>query len=61
MTQVTALAVKIGPDGTTKQLRGRRAGFVIDTEDERHGRAFAGRHARYHLRSTVTIVTREMA
>ena len=33
----------------------RRAGFNIETIDERHGGAFAGSHARYVLRSPVTV------
>jgi hypothetical protein len=37
----------------------RRAGFIIETVDENHGGPFAGTHARYVLRSQVTIL-REM-
>lgn len=35
----------------------RRAGFVIETIDEKHGGQFAGSHARYVLRSQVEIVS----
>ncbi|MBO9100345.1 MULTISPECIES: winged helix domain-containing protein [unclassified Rhizobium] len=34
----------------------RRAGFVIETIDEKHGGPFAGSHARYVLRSQVQLL-----
>lgn len=37
------------------KLRGM--GFVIETIDEPHGGPFAGHHARYVLRSKVTIIS----
>ena len=37
----------------------RRAGFVIETVHEPHGGSFPGTHARYVLRSRVTILDRE--
>ena len=41
--------------GYVHQLR--RAGLVIETCDERHAGPYAGRHARYILRSAVEIVS----
>jgi len=35
----------------------RCAGLVVETIEERHGGAYAGRHARYVLRSAVEIVS----
>jgi hypothetical protein len=35
----------------------RRVGLVVETLEERHGGPYAGRHARYVLRSTVEIVS----
>lgn len=37
----------------------RKAGFIVETIDENHGGPFAGTHARYVLRSQVSIL-REM-
>jgi hypothetical protein len=34
----------------------RRLGIIVETIHENHGGAFPGRHARYVLRSTVTVV-----
>jgi hypothetical protein len=34
----------------------RRAGFIIETIDESHGGPFAGSHARYVLKSQVTVL-----
>ena len=35
----------------------RKAGFSIETVEERHGGAFTGRHGRYVLRTPLTIVS----
>lgn len=35
----------------------RRAGLIIETIDERHDGPFAGNHARYVLRSAVTVLS----
>jgi len=35
----------------------RRAGIAVETRTEAHGGAFAGHHARYVLRSRVTLAT----
>jgi hypothetical protein len=48
-----------GPRWSHYVLKLRRAGFIIETVDENHGGPFAGTHARYVLRSQVTIL-REM-
>lgn len=48
-----------GPRWSHYVYKLRRAGFIIETIDENHGGPFAGTHARYVLRSQVTIL-REM-
>lgn len=48
-----------GPRWSHYVFKLRRAGFIIETIDEDHGGPFAGTHARYVLRSQVTIL-REM-
>lgn len=48
-----------GPRWSHYVFKLRRAGFIIETVDESHGGPFAGTHARYVLRSHVTIL-REM-
>jgi hypothetical protein len=48
-----------GPRWSHYVFKLRRAGFIIETVDENHGGPFAGTHARYVLRSQVTIL-REM-
>ncbi len=48
-----------GPRWSHYVFKLRRAGFIIETIDESHGGPFAGSHARYILRSRVTIL-REM-
>lgn len=48
-----------GPRWSHYVFKLRRAGFIIETIDENHGGPFAGSHARYVLRSRVTIL-REM-
>ena len=45
-----------GPRWSGYVHRLRRAGLTIETCDERHARPYAGRHARYVLRSAVEIV-----
>ena len=45
-----------GPRWSHYVFKLRRAGFVIETIDESHGGPFAGSHARYVLRSRVTIL-----
>jgi hypothetical protein len=45
-----------GPRWSGYVFKLRRAGFVIETIDESHGGPFAGSHARYVLRSRVTIL-----
>jgi hypothetical protein len=35
----------------------RRAGLCIETRDERHAGPYAGRHARYVLRSAIEVVS----
>jgi hypothetical protein len=39
----------------------RRAGLAIETVHERHGGVFAGTHARYVLRSLVSLIDEEAA
>lgn len=46
-----------GPRWSHYVFKLRRAGFVIETIHEDHGGPFAGTHARYVLRSVVTIIT----
>jgi len=46
-----------GPRWSHYVYKLRGMGFVIETIDESHGGPFAGTHARYVLRSQVTIVT----
>lgn len=53
---VTAIE-RVGPRWSHYVLKLRRAGFDIETVNEKHGGAFAGRHARYVLRSPVNVVT----
>jgi hypothetical protein len=48
-----------GPRWSHYVFKLRRAGFIIETVNENHGGPFAGTHARYVLRSQVTIL-REM-
>lgn len=48
-----------GPRWSHYVYKLRRAGFIIETIHEDHGGPFAGTHARYVLRSQVTIL-REM-
>jgi hypothetical protein len=48
-----------GPRWSHYVFKLRRAGFIIETIDENHSGPFAGTHARYVLRSQVTIL-REM-
>lgn len=48
-----------GPRWSHYVYKLRKAGFIIETIDENHGGPFAGTHARYVLRSQVTIL-REM-
>lgn len=45
-----------GPRWSHYVYKLRRMGFVIETIDESHGGPFAGCHARYVLRSRVTIL-----
>ena len=45
-----------GPRWSHYVFKLRRMGFVIETIDEPHGGAFSGFHARYCLRSRVTIL-----
>jgi hypothetical protein len=45
-----------GPRWSHYVFKLRRAGFFIETIDESHGGPFAGSHARYVLRSRVTIL-----
>ncbi|GLS29295.1 hypothetical protein SAMN04488498_11398 [Mesorhizobium albiziae] len=45
-----------GPRWSHYVFKLRRAGFIIETIDESHGGPFAGSHARYVLRSTVTVL-----
>lgn len=45
-----------GPRWSHYIFKLRRQGFVIETIDENHGGPFAGTHARYVLRSQVTIL-----
>lgn len=44
-----------GPRWSAYVLKLRKAGFVIETIHEGHKGMFAGRHARYVLRSTATL------
>ena len=39
----------------------RRAGIAVETITENHGGAYAGNHARYVLRTPLTVVQREAA
>lgn len=48
-----------GPRWSDYIFKLKRHGLVIETVDERHGGAFAGSHARYVLRSAVTVVERQ--
>lgn len=45
-----------GPRWSHYVFKLRRAGFIIETIDESHGGPFAGSHARYVIRSKVTIL-----
>lgn len=45
-----------GPRWSHYVFKLRRAGFVIETIEEKHAGQFAGTHARYVLRSSVEIV-----
>ncbi|RVG89298.1 hypothetical protein [Sinorhizobium meliloti] len=45
-----------GPRWSHYVFKLRRAGFLIETIDEKHGGPFAGSHARYVLRSHVEII-----
>ena len=52
----------VGPRWSHYVHKLRGGGFHIETVDEKHGGAFAGSHARYVLRSPVTVlsVTRKL-
>jgi len=45
--------------GYVHRLRGN--GFSIETVEENHGGPFSGSHARYHLRSVVTVAGGNLA
>ncbi len=45
-----------GPRWSHYIFKLRRAGFIIETIDESHGGPFSGTHARYVLRSSVTVL-----
>jgi len=45
-----------GPRWSHYVYKLRKAGFVVETVDESHSGPFAGTHARYVLRSQVTIL-----
>jgi len=45
-----------GPRWSHYVFKLRRAGFLIETIDEKHGGPFAGSHARYVLRSQLEII-----
>ena len=47
-----------GPRWSHYVFKLRHAGFIIETIDENHGGPFAGSHARYVLRSRVTVVSK---
>ncbi|MCX5580531.1 winged helix domain-containing protein [Kaistia terrae] len=64
--------IKAGPRGTTSiespaprishyVFKAREAGLNIETVDEPHDGAFSGRHGRYFLRSTVEVLSLEVA
>ena len=64
--------IKAGPRGTTSiespaprishyVFKAREAGLHIETVDEAHDGAFSGRHGRYFLRSTVEVLSLEVA
>ena len=46
----------VGPRWSDYCLKLRRRGFDIETINERHGGAYAGRHGRYILRSPITVL-----
>lgn len=46
-----------GPRWSHYVYKLRRAGFVIETIEEAHGGPFAGHHARYVLRSQVSVLS----
>jgi hypothetical protein len=48
-----------GPRWSGYVYKLRKAGIVIETIREAHGGPFSGQHARYVLRSLVTILERE--
>ena len=50
------IQVRIEDDGVVVTVRGREAWAVIETIRERHGGAFPGDHARYVLRSRITVL-----
>lgn len=45
-----------GPRWSHYVFKLRRAGFLIETVEEPHGGPFSGHHARYVLRSKVSII-----
>lgn len=45
-----------GPRWSAYVLKWRKRGIQIETIHESHGGAFAGRHARYVLRSLITVL-----
>jgi hypothetical protein len=47
-----------GPRWSDYVFKLRRDGLAIESIEERHGGAFAGKHCRYVLRSPVTVVER---
>lgn len=51
----------VGPRWSDYVFKARRAGLDIETVAENHGGTFAGRHARYVLRSNVEVVDQRFA
>lgn len=45
-----------GPRWSAYVLKLRRAGLIVETIYERHGGPFSGNHARYVLRTPVTVI-----
>lgn len=45
-----------GPRWSDYVFKLKKLGMVIETVDEKHGGPFAGLHARYVLRSAVTVI-----
>lgn len=50
-----------GPRWSDYVFKLKKRGLVIETVDEKHGGPFAGLHARYVLKSPVTVIEREAA